>query len=272
MPKKTEKPKKKPHVATRKTTKGREKPKAKVLKSFSKVSVSKASGKASRSTTTKAKSTPKVKAVKPTKPTKPVKQAKSVKPAKSLKPSVKSTSKFVTQSTPAKSREKIVTKVVPKKGVTKVVTKTKKELAPPMPTKSSAPKVMKVTSARQAKLKKILSDKRTTIMKVMQEQLGQSLNDEQQRRLESAMDSGDQALLDLEREMGISLQEMRNKERQLIDNALTRLQEGSYGMCADCGDEISEKRLEALPFATLCVACQSKRELLEKIERGEQRM
>ena len=132
--------------------------------------------------------------------------------------------------------------------------------------------MMKVTSARQAKLKKILSDKRATIMKQMQKQLGQSLNDEQQRRLESAMDSGDQALLDLEREMGISLQEMRKKERQLIDDALTSLNEGSYGMCGDCGEEISEKRLEALPFATLCVACQSKRELLEKIERGEQRM
>ncbi len=275
MSKKTKKPKTKPHVATRKTTKGREKSKAKVVKSSSKVSSSKASGKASRVTTTKAKSTPKVKAVKPTKPTKlvrPAKSAKTAKISKAAKPAVKSTHKSVTKSTPVKTREKTVTKIVPKKGATKVVTKTKKEIVPPMPTKSSAPKVMKVTSARQAKLKKILSDKRTTIMKVMQEQLGQSLNDEQQRRLESAMDSGDQALLDLEREMGISLQEMRNKERQFIDNALTRLQEGSYGMCADCGDEISEKRLEALPFATLCVACQSKRELLEKIERGEQRM
>ncbi len=105
----------------------------------------------------------------------------------------------------------------------------------------------------------------------MRQQLGQSLTDEQQRRLEAAMDSGDQALMDLEREMGISLQEMRNRERQLVEEALISLQEGNYGECAECGEEISEKRLEALPFARLCVACQSKRELMEKIERAEQR-
>jgi DnaK suppressor protein len=85
------------------------------------------------------------------------------------------------------------------------------------------------------------------------------------------MDSGDQALVDLEREMGISLQEMRNRERQLIDDALDSLDEGTYGVCADCEEEISEKRLHALPFARLCVECQSKRELMEKIERSEQR-
>jgi DnaK suppressor protein len=251
MPRKIEKPKKKQRVPISKATKGHEKPKAKTKKSVAKISSTKSSGK----TTAKTK-TPKP-AVKPN--------------PKTPKAAVKPTTKAVTKATPSKAQKKVATKVITK-AVTKAVTKTKKEIAPPMPTKSSAPKVMKVTSARQAKLKKILLDKRAKIMKEMQQQLGQSLNDEQQRRLESAMDSGDQALLDLEREMGISLQEMRNKERQLIDNAITRLNEGSYGMCADCGEEISEKRLEALPFATLCVACQSKRELLEKIERGEQRM
>jgi DnaK suppressor protein len=97
------------------------------------------------------------------------------------------------------------------------------------------------------------------------------VTEEQQRRLEAAMDSGDQALVDLDREMGISLQEMRNRERQLIDDALDSLEEGSYGVCAECGNEISEKRLHALPFARLCVECKSKRELMEKIERSEQR-
>ena len=85
------------------------------------------------------------------------------------------------------------------------------------------------------------------------------------------MDSGDQALLDLEREMGISLQEKRNRERQMIDEALVSLEEGSYGVCVECGAEISEKRLVVMPFTRLRVACQEKIELFEKIERGEQR-
>ena len=120
-------------------------------------------------------------------------------------------------------------------------------------------------------MKQILIDKREAIIQEIKHQLGQSVTEEQQRRLEAAMDSGDQALVDLEREMGISLQEMRNRERQLIDDALASLDEGTYGVCAECGEEISDKRLQALPFARLCVACQSKRELMEKIERAEQR-
>jgi DnaK suppressor protein len=124
---------------------------------------------------------------------------------------------------------------------------------------------------RHAALKEILLEKREALIKEIKQQLGQSVTEEQQRRLEAAMDSGDQALVDLDREMGISLQEMRNRERQLIDDALDSLEEGSYGVCAECGNEISEKRLQALPFARLCVECKSKRELMEKIERSEQR-
>jgi len=124
---------------------------------------------------------------------------------------------------------------------------------------------------RHASLKQILLVKREALIQQIKQQLGQSVSEEQQRRLEAAMDSGDQALVDLEREMGISLQEMRNRERQLIDDAIDSLDEGTYGMCADCGEEISEKRLHALLFARLCVGCQSKNELLEKVARSEQR-
>lgn len=124
---------------------------------------------------------------------------------------------------------------------------------------------------RQEILHKMLLEKRHAIIKEIEESLGQSLTEDQQRRLESARDVGDQALMDLERELGISLMEMRNRRRQSIDEALTRLHEGTYGICADCGIEISEKRLQAVPFAKLCVECQSREELLEKIEREEDR-
>jgi DnaK suppressor protein len=117
----------------------------------------------------------------------------------------------------------------------------------------------------------MLMRKRQDIIKEIEGSLGQSLIEDKQRRLESARDVGDQALMDLDRELGISLMEMRNRRRQAIDEALTRLNEGTYGICAECGVEISERRLEAVPFAKLCVECQSKEELLEKIEREEDR-
>ncbi|UVT14402.1 MAG: TraR/DksA C4-type zinc finger protein [Nitrospira sp.] len=151
-----------------------------------------------------------------------------------------------------------------------VKTATEVEIEAPIRPKETA-KEREAREQRQEVLHKMLLGKRQEIIKEIEESLGQSLTEDQQRRLESARDVGDQALMDLERELGISLMEMRNRRRQSIDEALTRLHEGTYGICAECGIEISEKRLQAVPFAKLCVECQSRAELLEKIEREEDR-
>jgi len=58
---------------------------------------------------------------------------------------------------------------------------------------------------------------------------------------------------------------VRNNARDLmvqVEAALQRLDEGTYGTCARCGREIAVERLEALPYATLCITCQS------EVERG----
>jgi DnaK suppressor protein len=73
---------------------------------------------------------------------------------------------------------------------------------------------------RQEVLHKMLLGKRQEIIKEIEGSLGQSLTEDQQRRLESARDVGDQALMDLERELGISLMEMRNRRRQSIDEPM----------------------------------------------------
>ncbi len=138
-------------------------------------------------------------------------------------------------------------------------------------TLKETPKEREERQRRREVLQRMLLGKRQEIMREIEGNLGQSLTEDQQRRLESARDVGDQALMDLDRELGISLMEMRNRKRQAIDEALTRLNEGTYGICAECGIEVSEKRLEAVPFAKLCVQCQSRQELLEKIEKEEDR-
>ena len=53
--------------------------------------------------------------------------------------------------------------------------------------------------------------------------------------------------------------------------ALRRLEDGSYGDCFECGDEISEARLRALPFAVRCKECEEARETAEQRERLSQR-
>ena len=196
-----------------------------------------------------------------TKATKTIKATKATKATKSTKATK------ATKSTKGKTVKPSRSSPLPPK---------KREAKPTQKRKAAEPKPVKSvgkssTGHRKGQLKQILLAKRDALTQAMKQQLGQSLTDEQQRRLEAAMDSGDQALVDLEREMGISLQEMRNRERQLVEEALVSLEEGTYGVCAECEEDISEKRLEALPFARLCVACQSKRELMEKIARAEQR-
>jgi RNA polymerase-binding protein DksA len=44
---------------------------------------------------------------------------------------------------------------------------------------------------------------------------------------------------------------------QLIDSALSRIRQGKYGLCAKCGKHIPDARLEAIPYAVLCVECKS---------------
>ena len=174
--------------------------------------------------------------------------------------------------TKAKSTAAVVKKPQPVTAGTASTLKATSEVEREVPIRpKETAKERELRERRQEILHKMLLGKRQEIIKEIEESLGQSLTEDQQRRLESARDVGDQALMDLERELGISLMEMRNRRRQSIDEALTRLHEGTYGICAECGIEISEKRLQAVPFAKLCVECQSRAELLEKIEREEER-
>jgi DnaK suppressor protein len=144
--------------------------------------------------------------------------------------------------------------------------KTKASLRKPAPT---VPSKDGSSNLRLDALRKMLLERRQEVLKEIEQLIGHRLSDDAQHRTDSVPDIGDQALLDSQRGRDISILEMRNRTRQNIDEALLRLDEGMYGMCADCGIEISEKRLKAVPFAQRCVACQAKEELLEKIEQEE---
>ncbi|OPL13657.1 MAG: RNA polymerase-binding protein DksA [delta proteobacterium ML8_D] len=60
---------------------------------------------------------------------------------------------------------------------------------------------------------------------------------------------------------------IRDRERKLIkkiDKALERIENGTYGICEDCGEEIGIERLKARPVTTRCIECKSKQEKEEK--------
>src|SRR3954464_14685425 len=59
-----------------------------------------------------------------------------------------------------------------------------------------------------------------------------------------------------DRELDYTLEENSEHVLQEIEAALQRIQDGTYGQCTNCGKQIPEERLEARPYATLCIDCQ----------------
>jgi DnaK suppressor protein len=85
---------------------------------------------------------------------------------------------------------------------------------------------------------------------------------------ENFPDPTDRATLESDRNFMLRI---RGRERKLIlkiEEALERIETGSFGVCESCGDEIGEERLMARPVTTLCIECKKKEEALEKA-RGE---
>lgn len=59
------------------------------------------------------------------------------------------------------------------------------------------------------------------------------------------------------REMLLNLSEAHHRKMQDIDAALTRLESGEYGICAECGEDISPRRMEVRPFSRYCIDCKT---------------
>lgn len=76
-------------------------------------------------------------------------------------------------------------------------------------------------------------------------------------RIDGALDPDTEEQLSIEQnnEVVDKLDELERRELFLINDALERIEDGTYGQCLNCGAQISSKRLIALPFATLCIDC-----------------
>src|SRR5438874_11606408 len=86
-------------------------------------------------------------------------------------------------------------------------------------------------------------------------------------KLNEVLDAVESAEADIQEEIEFALVQMKSETLNKINDALARLEHGNYGYCFDCGEEIAEKRLRALPFAVRCKDCEEAREVAEKRER-----
>lgn len=73
-------------------------------------------------------------------------------------------------------------------------------------------------------------------------------------------DLADIASDDIDRKMIEALGSQDLKRLRLIDSALTRIQQGKYGLCMKCGSRIPKDRLEAIPYALMCIDCKTQDE------------
>ena len=78
--------------------------------------------------------------------------------------------------------------------------------------------------------------------------------------------------IDIQEDIELALLQMKVETLSKINESLERLEEGSYGNCFECGEEISEARLRALLFAVRCKDCEEARELAEQQTLAEQRL
>ena len=121
---------------------------------------------------------------------------------------------------------------------------------------------------RYSELKRMLEDRRREIQAEVQGRMRDVRSEGtwggKQNEVFDAVESSE---ADIQDDIEFALIQMKSETLNKINDALTRLEQGDYGNCFDCGAEIAEKRLRALPFAVRCKDCEEQREIAEQRER-----
>jgi DnaK suppressor protein len=95
-----------------------------------------------------------------------------------------------------------------------------------------------------------------------------TLNNKISTEKETFPDPTDQAVAELDNNFLLRLRGREQKLLKKIDEAIARIESGTYGVCESCGEQIGVKRLEARPVTTLCIECKTRQEEEEKLQEG----
>jgi DnaK suppressor protein len=133
--------------------------------------------------------------------------------------------------------------------------------------KTTAKPVATMNHSRYAELKRMLEDRRQEILDEVQERIRGQRAESAWGKTNEVRDEGESSEADIQEDIEFALIQMKAETLNKVNEALNRLEEGAYGFCFDCGDEISEQRLRALPFAVRCKECEEAREIAAERER-----
>lgn len=111
-------------------------------------------------------------------------------------------------------------------------------------------------------VKSDLERKRRTLNRAIQSSMGSTRETDHRREL--LKDPYGSASLTHDEEIEAAVVDRRVRELEEVNRALEDLDAGRYGICRDCGGPIAAARLKVMPFATRCVACQTRTEQLPR--------
>jgi len=127
-----------------------------------------------------------------------------------------------------------------------------------------------MSRSRYADLKQMLDDRRREIHAEVQGKMrGVREEGAWGGKMNEVLDAVESSEADIQEELEFALIQMKSETLNKINDALVRLEQGDYGYCYECGEEIAEKRLRALPFAVRCKDCEEQREIAEQKERQQ---
>jgi DnaK suppressor protein len=124
-----------------------------------------------------------------------------------------------------------------------------------------------MNEARYSDLKRMLEERRKEILSEVQGRIRDQREADAWGKVHEVLDAGESSEADIQEDIEFALIQMKAETLTKINDALHRLEEGTYGYCADCGGEISDKRLRALPFAVRCKECEEGREMAVEREK-----
>ncbi|MBI5846379.1 MAG: TraR/DksA C4-type zinc finger protein [Nitrospirae bacterium] len=218
-------------------------------------------------------------------------KAKADVSAKAKPQTLKASGKKVSVSAPAKSLKK--KNVAPKKAAVAKSSslKAKKNVAIPLRgktvpqkkaaaqkpenkdstlTKSTVPKkgaaVVAPSSERFRGLKSMLIAKRDALLKEAKQEIQKYVSGENRQLVDTAIDEADWAAVEISEDINLKRLSAQRQLLNDVEECLRKVNEGTYGICEDCGEEISEKRLRVIPTATLCIDCKEQREKMAMLD------
>lgn len=110
-------------------------------------------------------------------------------------------------------------------------------------------------TSRDHELRGILEGRRQVLVDEVQARIG-GVRAESAARPHEGQDDGEAAGVEIQDDIEFALIQMKAETLNKVNEALARLEDGRYGYCFECGDEIAEARLRALPFAVRCRDCE----------------